>query len=323
VALNLENYRFRGATAEGRGRTLLEAASNLSDFWDSRPSLVVHNWGALTIAINIDGREAIFEITDPETIDALEAGDTGPLIDWMAGHMGVDPEDASDILDQSSEVIVAVDRIRPPGSQKWEPESGSSGGEVLPDAALSWVGEISKQADSKSRRRKNRPRKGQAKRLLEATVKSSAERGLTDSQISKKTGVPRSTVRDTRMRLARKKNVQKEFKARAPGKRLTKEQKAIVIETLSTTDNNAAEAARQLGIPARTVRGIRQRAQSSSVASPRTRTSSRTQRSESTKASVLGRVREGMTATEAGRQLGVPGRTARSWVSKAKKEGDL
>lgn len=318
MVLNLENYRFRGATAEGKGRTILEAVNDLGEFWDSRPSLVVHNWGALELRINIEGTEAVFEVTDPDILDMLEVGDTGPLMIWMAQNMGVDPETAADLLDRSSDVVVVVDRIRPPGDQSWSPESGAAADDVLPEATLAWVGEVGRQVDVQTKRGKGRPRTGKARRMLDAVVQASTERGLSDREISKDTGIPKSTIRDTRMRLARKTSVRKEFQARTPGKRLTIEQKALVVDTLAANENNAAETARQLGLAARTVRGIRQRAER---ATPKvTTTAGRGRYTELEKASLIQKVNDGMTATEAGRALGVPGRTARGWVNKAKKD---
>lgn len=318
MVLNLREYRFRGAAAEGQGRTLDDAIHNLAEFWDSRPSLVVHNWGVLRLAITVGGTEAVFEVSDPAILDDLEGGDTRAFVDWLAERMGVDPEDAVDLLDRSSHVVAAVDRIRPPGEQAgWEPDPGMGAEDVLPDATLEWVGDIERQLDIELKRGKGRPRTRQARRLLEAVVKRSMERGLTNRQISKDTGLPVSTVRDTRMRVERQDVVREEFFARRPGQRLTEEQRELVLDTLDASKGNAAEAARQLGIPARTIRGLRQRELEASAArQPKGRSSY----SEADKQAVLERVRAGLSATEAGRELGIPGRTARGWVAKSKEK---
>lgn len=323
--MNLRRYRFRGARAEGEGRTLDEAIESLSDFWDSRPSLVVHSWGVLQLSITIGNTEAVFEVTDPSMLDELEAGDTAGFIDWLAKGMGISSEDAEELLDRSSRVIAAVEKIRPPDQTlSWSEEPGMAAEDVLPDAALSWVGEVEKALDQEERRRPNQRRSRKARRLLVSVVESSMDRGLSDAEISASTGVPRSTVRDTRMRIERRAQKHPAFLAREPGDRLTDEQKRVIFDTLDKTSGNAAETARQLGVPARTVRGLRNRttdARKDTTRTHRGNTSISHRSSTYTaddKAAVFDGVDSGLSASEAGRQAGVPARTARRWVSRRK-----
>jgi transposase len=326
MVVNLRNYRFRGARAEGEGRTLGEAIGNLAEFWDSRPSLVVHSWGVLQLSITIGNTEAVFEIADPEVLDELEAGDTTGFVDWLAKEMGIPREDAEDILDRSNQVVAAVEKIRPPDETvSWSEEPGMAAGDVLPDAALSWVGEVEKEIDKEQLRARNQRRTPRARRLLVSVVESSMERGLTDRQIATNTGVPQSTVRDTRLRIERRsKPKHPAFQSRRSGQRLTEKQKAVVLETLEKVDGNAAEVGRRLGISPRTVRGLRNRVVESS--SSRTATSRGAERTEhrsssrhytaDDKQAIFDLVDQGMSATAAAREVGVNPRTGRRWVSK-------
>lgn len=309
MVLNLREYRFRGARAEGEGRTLGEAVDRLSRFWDSRPSLVMHNWGTLKLAINIGGEEAVFEVTDPHVLDELEHGDTAPFIDWLAEKMDIDPEDAEEILDHSTHVVAAVDKIRPQ-NQTWSPDPGMSPFDVLPDATTTWVGSVQKELDREVSRRKGRPRSRKQRRLIEAAVEQASRRGLSIREISEDTGLPPSTVRDAKMRVDRQKVVVKEFQARRKGQRLTDNQKSLILDTLTETSGNAAETARRLGIPARTVRGLRQRNRAT------LKRNRRSKYTELERTQVAKLVEQGVSATEAGRQVGVPGRTARRWMAK-------
>lgn len=332
MAVDLREYRFRGARAEGSGRTLEDAIDRLADFWDSRPSLVPHAWGVLKLSITIEGTEAIFEVTDAKILDQLEAGNTGSLVQWMAEKMGLGVEDVSDLLDQSSEVIAAVDRIRPPDNQEWNAEFGFDGNDVLPEAALSWVTELGRQADVQIQREGGKAKSPQAKRMMDAVLSASMERGLDDKQISAATGLPRSTVRDARLRVERQSKIVEGFSNHQPGQRYSEAQTQEILTRLEANDGNAAQTGRDLGISPRTIRDIRKRA--SSAASVK-RTKSQTQKkprqkksavsssstySSATHDKVLDLVRGGASAAEAGRKAGVSPRTAQRWVAAEKEK---
>lgn len=299
--------------AEGHGESLLEAVDELAAFWAARPSLVPHNWGVLTLTVTIGTTEATFQVTDPDILDALEIGDTGPLIEYLAQEVQLSPQDMELLLSESTEVSATVDRIRPPADPTaWQPDTGMEPSSVLPDATMDWMRDVGRQIEEEARRDRGRIRTRRARKLLRLVVLQGDNQGLTVAQISRRTGIPRSTVRDAKGRITREKRVVKEFKARRPGQRFTPDQTQLVIERLKDTGNNAAETARQLGIPPRTVRDIRARQtrQQAVVAAPRRKYT------EQDKTRLMRLVAQGTTPTEASRQLGIPARTARGWARK-------
>lgn len=311
MAINLDSYRFRGTQAEGRGSSLSEAIDDLADFWASRPSLVQKAWGVLTLQITIGSTSVTIEITDPDILDDLETGHMQSLIDKLAEDMQLDRRDAEALLDESSDVVATVDRIRPPSQPKaWSPDAGTEPDKVLPQASIAWIRDVAKDVDREARRDKGRVRTRRGKTLLRMVVQSGQQQGLTDSEISKRTGIPKSTVRDARMRVDRDKRVVAEFQSRRPGQRYTAEQKQIVMERLKESDGNAAEVARQLGLAPRTVRGIRARA---STPKAKRRSYTKADRSK-----LFSLVEKGMNPTEASRELGIAPRTGRGWVRKEK-----
>lgn len=317
---DLEGYRFRGMQAEGSGSTLSGAIEDLGDFWASRPSLVSHAWGVLTLQITIGATQVTIELTDPQLLDDLEGGDINSLIDKLAEYMQMDRSDAKALLSETTDVVASVDRIRPPvrpgAPAQWTVDPAMDPQAVLPDASISWARDLAKEVDREARRDKGRVRTRRGRALLRMVVQSGAQQGLTDAQIARRTGVPRSTVRDARQRLDRDRRVAGEFRTRRPGQRYTPEQRGMVLQRLAEEKGNAAEVARQLGIAPRTVRDIRSRA-----ARPARRPgAARKTYAPSDRQQLIDLVRGGLSATEAGRQLGVPGRTARGWVRRERLE---
>lgn len=310
MAFSLSSYRFRGQQAEGRAMNLSDALNDLSDFWDSRPSLVMHAWGVVTFRITIAGKESVFEITDPKLIDELQAGNYQPLYDRMAADMGLGREEAMKILSESTDVQASVDRLRPRAyPDAWNIAPASRGKDVLPDATTVWVKELSREIDAEIRRGRGRPRSARGRQIVELAVALGKRKKLSDTRLSELTGIPRSTLRDTRNRMKREERIDQTFAQRKPGERLTEKQVERVQEELADQQGNAAATARALGLPPRTVREVRARTE-------RAEKTSSGRHTEETKARVIELVRSGMNATEAGRTAGVPGRTARGWVLK-------
>lgn len=309
---NLENYRFKGIGVEGRARSLSQAINNLADFWDARQSLVMHAWGVLNLRVTIAGREATFEIADPAVLDAIEAGDMQPLIDLLARDMNLERRQVEQILDESSEVVATVDRIRSKSRPNaWTVDADMSSEQVLSKAATDWVRNLAQEIDIEIRRGKGRPRSARGKAIVRMAIDLGKRKKIGDAELSRMTGIPSSTLADTRNRIAREQTITKTFKTRKRGERLTPVQERVVLDAITRNQNNAAEAARELGLPARTVRDVRTRAQLVARGGARYSTD--------IKSKLLNIVRsQGISATEAGRQLGVSPRTARGWVYTAK-----
>jgi len=310
LAGSLESYRFRGLQAEGQADSLSGALDDLGDFWGSRPSLVTHAWGVLTLRITIGSTEAVIELTDPDLLDDIEAGNYTSLIDKLAKDMNLEPRDARVLLDEASSVTATVDRIRPPTQPRaWQAEPDMEPGTVLPDATAAWIRDVAKEVDREASRQKGRVRTRRGKALLRMVVDAGGQRGLSDAEISKRTGVARSTVRDARQRLERDKRVVTAFRTRRPGQRYTPDQQKLVLVRLNEAKGNAAETARRLGIAPRTVRDIRARAAVKVGVAKRYTQADRNK--------LMKLVDTGLTPTAAGRKLGVAGRTARNWAQKA------
>lgn len=316
MAGSIESYRFRGAQAEGEADSLGGALDDLGDFWGSRHSLVNHAWGVLTLRITIGSTEAVIELTDPDLLDEIEGGNYAPLIDKLGRDMGLNSRDAKVLLDEASNVTATVDRIRsrtqPYG---WQAQPSMEPSAVLPAASESWIRDVAKQVDREAQRQKGQVRSQRGKALLRIVMDVGEQKGLSNAQISKRTGVPRSTIRDARQRLSREKRVVTQFRTRRPGQRYTPDQQKLVLERLKEAKGNAAATARQLGIAPRTVRDIRARA---ARAAPKARVITRYTQTDRDKLSKL--IDSGLTPTAAGRKLGVAGRTARSWAQKARKD---
>jgi transposase-like protein len=316
------SYFFLGRHPVESAPTLEEAIRNLVDWWTRQPSLVSHEMGNMLIELTIGGTTVQFEITDPKVLD--EARYTGPIavIDYLAKQMGIDEADAKSIL-EDAEATVEVDTIRVPGEpDAWKPSPGLEVNQVLPESAPLLLREMAREEDLQTGRDLRRARGARGRRLVEMAVRASSRLGISLSEMSRQTGIPRTTLRDTRTRMDRQARVQATFKDRKPGQRLSPQQVQVVLTELQNNQNNAAKTARDLGIAARTVREIRQRTQR--AATPARPTGApRRKYTDSDRTQLLDLVRRrGVTATEAARQLGVPSRTARGWVRKARLEAE-
>ena len=156
--------------------------------------------------------------------------------------------------------------------------------------------------------------------MLQQLVQFAANRGESIASVSRSSGVPTSTLRDTKMRVEREEMVRRTFGERVAGRRYTTSQRRLILDELRRAENNAEEVSRRLGVSARSVRDMRARQarEAAAAARPAAPEMTRVERQDA----LLGIVRsEGVTASEAGRRLGVPGRTARRWVRAARRRG--
>jgi hypothetical protein len=321
MPFDVTTYRFSGSAIEGTGMTLEAALEALSSAWMFTDSVSMFQWGVLTMTITVAGTTATFEITDPKILDAALEDNLEPLRERLARDMEMSRSNADLVLDQATNVDVFVDSLRPEDRPHiWSPAPGADTATVLPDAAEGWVRDLGKEVDEEARRTRGRPRSRRGKELLRMVVEVGQKKQMTDSEISKKTGIPVSTVRDTKERITRERRVMKEFQGRRRGQRLTRTQRDVVLEKVRDVGNNAAEAARQLGLSPRTVRDIRQRA---ATPAPAPVVRARKQYDDADRQAFFDVVDQGINPTEAGRRLGIPGRTARGWnLTRSRDEGE-
>ena len=311
-------YYFLGRHPVESAPTLEEAIRNIVDWWTRQPSLVMHEMGNMIISLTVGGTTLTVEITDPDVLD--EARYTGPMaiIDYLSAKMGIDLADAKEILEEAS-ATVEVDALRVPGEpDAWKPNFDLEADRVLPEKAPSLLQELAREEDLGTSRDVGRPRSVRGRRIVEMAVRAQQRLGVTTAEMSRRTGIPRTTLRDTENRMTRQSRVQATFKERKPGQRLTAAQQSVVLAELTNNKGNAAETARQLGIAPRTVREVRQRSKRpvSTAAAP---TTGRRKYTKRQKTRALNLVKnQGLSASEAARRTKIPSRTVRGWARKAR-----
>lgn len=338
-----QHYYLRGAYLEFEGESLEEAIIALTDEWLTKASLAPHAPGNLVITLYIGSTSVTVEITEPSVITEMFT-DPNAVLDDLAAHMNMPLADAQMILDQAS-AVVRVDTLRDPNHpDDWKPGvdptrlTGAEGPEqVMPNAAAPLVGALMQQEDRRIRRDSHRPRTRYGRRLMELAITAGKQQGLTDKAIGQRIGAPRTTVRDARYRMERAEKIKQHFGTRTPGQRLTDAQKQIIRQELRRRKGNASRTARELGLPARTVRDFKTRearAAAQQRAARRSRRPAAAQPTPSRKkytaqeksqivSQMIGRMQQtGESASEAGRALGVNPRTARSWIRQARLERD-
>lgn len=296
-----KDYKFRGRAVEGRGRSLDAALSDLDGYWNSRPSLVMHDYGVIELQIVIGTTTTIVEVADKKVIDAVEGGDTTALVSYLAGKAGVSPAEMSTLLGRADEVIATVDRIRPPSDPNfWTETPGTEASVVLPTVIAAWATEAAQAPITPAEKRK----------VVGLVALFGQQEGKSLTEISKESGIPRSTLRDALER--ERMTQQRQIRQRTKGARLESTERAEVMRLFAETEN-ATDVARKLGLSDRTVRGVVQR-ERGPVRNIR-------------KAGLMDglydlAIGKGMSASAAARELGMPERTARSWVRKMKKKED-
>jgi len=331
-----DSYFLRWSRPEEEGDSLEEALAQLQAFWLSRPSLVVHQMGNLVITLQIGSTEIQLEITDPVVLDRFQEEGPGPVLDHLIAESGLSREEAM-LLIEESRAHVIVDALRVPDdpdawrpgktySKEYKREMGAEAPQqAWRDGAPRMMGELVKDIDARTRRATGRPRSRQAQALIRAAIEHGRKQGMSDGQISQLTGVPRSTIRDARIRMERVERVEQTFGRRQPGQRLTPNQREVVLQSLVENQDNAAKTARDLGLAPRTVRDIRMKAnvEARRVEQPsfaRDEGVVRQRWTPDQRSQVLREARDkGISVTEAGRIYGVPGRTARDWGRKVRR----
>jgi len=310
-----DTYYLRGDSWGFDGETLEEALSRLFQWWDTQPSLKVHEVGNLFIRFKVGQVEVSLEVTDArilqETRDRPNA-----LVEYLAKKMGIQKKDAEFLLSEAPS-FVQVDSIQDPGNPRaWRVESGLEVDTVFPKSTLGLVKEMVRVQDEFIRRGERRARTKKGRQLVEIALRSGKVMGLDLQEIKKQTNIPISTLRETYSRIQREGKVVKEFATRSPGQRLTPDQVVLVRKELKDKADNAAEVARVLGLSPRTVRDIRARSKRVVPVRPAVTVALRKVHSDAVRKKVLTFVKRGFTPTEAGRKAGVPGRTAREWIQK-------
>ncbi len=331
-----DSYFLKGSSPEESGNSLEEALSELLQFWYSVPGLRRHTPGNLSISLSVGAARVDLEITDAAAIDRF-MGVEGPMaiLRELARSMHLPVQDAIELLNEA-QATVRVDALQDPSAPTaWRSgmaqtpngkiQGADDATEVLPKATGRFLGELLTETERSVRRAPGRPRTGRALELLDQIVSYGQDAKLSPRQLSGLTGVPESTLGDAYRRRTPRPPVPKIFEGRKARARVTKPQAQVVQQRLAQ-EKNAAKVARELGLPARTVREIRARLQAPkperSLGRVVSATTGRRAYSSSDQADLLQRVRDQkLTAAEAGRQLGVPARTARRWVRSAKLGG--
>lgn len=320
-----DTYFFRGRHPEETGVTLEDALASIVGWWVRQPSLIRHEIGNLVVELKVGNKLVQFEITDPQVLDDLRYVGPQAVVEYVAKEMDIDEADAQLILDNSP-AHVRVDTIRIPGDPNhWTPDPGLEPEVVLRKESLEMIGALHEQEEERIARNRTSRRTKMARELVDAAVRAGRQQGLSQAEVSRRTNIPASTLGDARRRVDRKLQVPTVLRQRKTGQRLDQAQQNVVLAELKKTRGNAAKAARNLGLPARTVRGLRAR-QKQATKQGKKKTRAQKKKgvwSASDRQKLLDLVKNTrVTPTEAGRQLGIPARTARGWVRKARLEDE-
>jgi len=328
------DYFLRGARPEESAPTLEEALAALLDFWNSRRSLAVHQMGNLAIDLTLGSELVHVEITDALVIEDYQ-GVRGPtaVLDALVEALGIDPVLARSLI-EGAHATVRVDTLQIASDPNaWRPEPGMEPEVALPAAAPRLLGQLLQESDRETARGVRRRRTPEGEALIRSILAIADTQGLSLAEAGRRSGIPRETLRDARARMYQETETREARLERAPRARLTRDDEARVEEALATWGGNAAEVGRRLGMPARTVRDVRDRLvrEATTPAAPERapkkvprggpapETPARRTWTSEEKRRVLRKVGAGVPASEAGRSIGVPARTARQWVEDAKR----
>ena len=293
------SYLLRGAHPSESADSLEKAIVRLIQFWESRRSLSMHEWGNLVVTLVIGNKEVRFEWTDPALLDMIRR-DPSEAVREVIEKMGLGPTLGADVL-AACQATVQVDALRVPGHPTaWSSEAPAD--VVLPKAAPWMMAETLRQMDLAAGRGRRRRRNLEAKTALDALVKAGRDAGKSPRQIATEAGLPASTVRDTVTR-----QVREETGAPKPA-RLPRTE---VQKALRAAGGNASAAARALNVPERTMRDAR--ARDARLAAAATRPPPNV-RDPATRTALLDAVKAGERPSIAAARLGIAPRTARGWA---------
>ena len=313
------SYFIQGDYPEVWGDSLEAAIDSLLNLWEAQPSLAQHQFGALSIQLTMGSSETQFQIVDPKVLEDLQNGNTSALIEAIASSLEITRDEAEFLFSEMDEIALQVDRLKiqddPDAWTREIPQKAQY--DVLKQDYSQFLGEMESKKQIEEPEQVLETRKMSTEYAFQQ-VKS----GKSVSQVARELGIPRSTLASRMERTLREKIIHPAFRSRKKGQRFDEKQKEVIVETLKESKGNASEAARRLGLSPASVRDVKKREASKKrvrrKASPKkTQAGKHTTR---TKNRLLKLVKEGLTASEAARKIGVPGRTARSWVLKEKKK---
>ena len=334
---NRDTYFLRGTHPEEQGSTLEQALSMLLLFWDSRRSLAVHEMGNLVVELNVLGKLVTFEVTNPAILEDLHHVGPIAVLEYLARAMGLDHDVAMDILGASA-AVVRVDCLQVPDDPTaWRPGVHPVSGigaqdaeDVMAREAVAMLSQLVVEQDQISARARSRRRTTSGDAYLREIVKAAKKKGLSDAEVARRTGLPRTTIRDARYRTAREAAVRQDLARRTPKSSFKNEQREAILREVVAARGNASEAARRMGVSPRTVREMRQRAaheeHRADLLGAGQRLGQRTRYTPDSKAETLSRILRTMredkvTASEAARTNGVRDRTGRQWVREYRRRG--
>ncbi len=329
-------YYLRGYHPQESAFGLEQALVALIQYWLSRRSLQMHVPGNLEIVLVVDQRQVTLEITDPSVLDRLMgAQGASAVLDYLAKQMAMDRADAERLLNET-QATVRVDTLRVPGQPNaWQPQPQNAPEKLEREVPSLLVGRL-KTLDVN--RKKGQPRSPEARGVIRQLIRLGAARSWTNVDLAKRTGVPASVLRAERLRLAgapkeaKKPRLAKRglvfipepperAKADLPKRqRLSADKKREILDR-SEQKKTAAAIAVEMRLPERTVRDYLERAKREKALAPARPEAAPGARPDKAsraaqRASFDQLVAEGLTPTEAGRAVGVPGRTARGWAKK-------
>jgi DNA-binding CsgD family transcriptional regulator len=299
------NYYFKGKPVLKVGATLEEAVRDVIQWWETIPSLVKHEMGNMQITLSFGSFSVCIEVTDPQVIENTRYVGPMVLVEEVASHMDMSKKDALFLLERMS-ATVEVNTIQVPDDKTaWHVDPGKEPEAVLPKTVMSFVREMTIEADRDARRAQGRVRSPESKALFDLAVRYGDAKNLSDADLAVLMRTSRSTIRDVRHRGPR---------VSRPSRRLEPSVSEEIIKKLKRSKKSAAEVARSMGMAERTVRELRQRVKEKRKV---------IKDKDAAKKKLLELVRNRqMTASDAGRELGIAPRTARRWIQDIRREED-
>jgi DNA-directed RNA polymerase specialized sigma24 family protein len=314
-----DTYFLRGQHPMVDADSLEEALVDILSYWAHRPSLVVHEMGNLVLEMNLHDKLVVVEIVDPDVLDRFR-GPEGPaaVISHLVGLLGMDPADAASLLGNVTSTRAVVDTLRIPGEPyAWKPDADKVPEEVMPREAPILLNALLRAADEEAARGVRRRRTPEGEELLRAAVRMAAIRGWSVTKLAREIKIPISTLRDVKTRMDREIKGAEEFRKRPARTRLTADQTTLIRRGLATWGDNAAEVARRLGVPERTVRDVRARDVAGRPVPTAEAPRAVRHYTDRDRKAFLKKL-ERNSPSEAARLVGIPERTGRQWQRDAR-----